>query len=167
MINEGVCGDTSGGGAARIGSVLARWRPSVVLILFSPNDLPIPVDTVIGNLRFMIRAARDAGAIPILGTLTPARGPHQGWERFILLTNEGIRALAREQHVPLADHHRAFALDRAFTAEPAALLSPDGLHPNSRGYDLMAATWSRVIRGMRGGSPAGPGRDGPSVPAVP
>ena len=138
VINEGVCGDTSGGGAARVQSVLSRHRPGYLLILFSPNDLFTPMDTIIENLRFIIQAAKDNKTIPIIGTLTPAFYSHRGWEPFIEALNPRIVQLANEEGIQVADHWTAFNMD-------ASLLTEDGLHPNARGYEVMARTWYEAI----------------------
>ena len=62
--------------------MLQRWRPGVILIDYSPNDIFNGSDAVIRNLRSMIAAARANKTVPILGTLVPAVGEHAGWELF-------------------------------------------------------------------------------------
>lgn len=141
VVNEGECGDNSRGGLERIDDVLQRLRPAVILIDFSPNDIVVGSDNTIANLRSMIAVARFNKTVPILGTLVPAVGEHQGWEPFILELNAKILALCQEEGVECADHHAAFTGDPGFAASPYALLDPDGLHPNSAGYTLMAETW--------------------------
>lgn len=139
--NEGECGETSYGGLDKIDGVLLRWRPGVVLIDYSPNDLPYGVDATIANLRGMIAAARANKTVPVLGTLVPAVGEHDGWEPFIQQVNARILALCDEERLSCADHHKAFVNDPGFQTSPYALLDADGLHPNSAGYNLMAETW--------------------------
>jgi lysophospholipase L1-like esterase len=141
VVNEGVCGEHSGEGAARVRSVLAHWKPAVLLIDYSPNDIFYGTDVVIGNLRRMIAAARQNKTVPVVGTLTPALGEHEAWEPFIETLNAHIRALCAEESVECADHWQAFIGSPAFGADPYALLSDDGLHPNGTGYTVMARTW--------------------------
>lgn len=141
VVNEGVCGEQSRDGAARVREVLRRWKPAVLLIDYSPNDILYGTGVLIGNLRLMIAAARQNGTVPILGTLTPALGDHQSWEPFIETANAHIRALCAEENIECADHWQAFVSDPAFARDPYALLSPDGLHPNAAGYTVMARTW--------------------------
>lgn len=141
VVNEGECGETSSEGLAKIEDVLERWRPGVILIDYSPNDLPYGSDAAILNLRGMIASARANKTIPILGTLVPAVGDHAGWEPFIQDLNVKIRALCEEQGVACADHYEAFVSDPRFAATPYSLLDEDGLHPDSAGYALMAETW--------------------------
>ena len=141
VINEGVCGETSQDGAARVAGVLQRWKPGVLLIDYSPNDLFVGTDAVIDNLRLMISAARENKTVPVIGTLVPAVGAHQGWEPFVEGLNARIRALCRQEGIEYADHWQAFTDNPGFASDPYTLLSEDGLHPNAAGYQLMAKTW--------------------------
>jgi lysophospholipase L1-like esterase len=145
VINQGACGETSSGGLARISNVLSSYRPGVVLIDYSPNDIFNGSDAVISNLREMISIARANKTVPILGTLVPAVGEHEGWEPFIETVNPKILALCKEENVPCADHYRAFVNDASYKEIPYSLLSADGLHPNSAGYELMAETWREPL----------------------
>ena len=145
MINEGVCGERSGGGLSRINEVLKRWRPAVLLIDYSPNDVVYGPDESILNLRALIAAARANKTVPILGTLTPAVGDHEAWEPFIVTMNARILALCDEEKVACADHYQAFTGDSGFRDTPYTLLDDDGLHPNTAGYTLMAETWREPL----------------------
>lgn len=146
VVNAGRCGDDSFGGVDRISGLLRRFRPSVILLDFSPNDLMFGSDTTINNLRIMIDAARANRTVPIIGTLVPATSIHSGWNPFIVDVNNKIRALCVEQGLECADHHTAFVNDPGFMASPDALLAEGGLHPNHAGYLLMAETWYQSVR---------------------
>jgi lysophospholipase L1-like esterase len=145
VINEGRCGETSGEGLDRINDVLQRWRPGVVLLDYSPNDILNGTEEVIRNLRGMIAAARANKTVPVLGTLVPAVGEHAGWEGFIVPLNAQILALCEEEGLQCADHHTAFVTDPGFIASPYTLLTLDGEHPNGAGYELMAETWRKPL----------------------
>ncbi len=145
VINEGECGEQSSGGLAKISSVLLRWRPSVILIDYSPNDIVAGPSETILNLRAMISVARANKTIPILGTLVPAVGDHAGWEPFIVALNARILALCDEEGIECADHYKAFVNDPGYIDSPYTLLDADGLHPNAAGYALMASTWRRPL----------------------
>lgn len=146
VVNAGRCGDDSFGGVNRINDVLRRFRPSVILLDFSPNDLVFGAETTIDNLRIMVDAARANRTVPIIGTLVPATSYHSGWNPFIVDVNNRILALCAEQGLECADHYAAFVEDPGFQASPYALLAEDGLHPNHAGYALMAETWYRSVR---------------------
>ena len=146
IVNAGVCGEDSYGGVSRINGVLKLWRPGVILIDYSPNDVPNGRDVVISNLRVMIDAARENHAVPIIGTLLPTAGEHSGLNLFIVRLNAQIRALCAELGLECADHYAAFVHDSYFQSSPFTRLSEDGLHPNHAGYALMAQTWARSLR---------------------
>jgi lysophospholipase L1-like esterase len=146
VVNDGVCGAMSGDGAASVQYVLSRRSPGVLLILYSPNDIFNGTDEVIRNLRTMIGAAISNMTVPVVGTLTPSTGEHRGWEPFIESLNAQIRALCVELKVECADHNAAFKEDPGYAISPYALLSKDGLHPNSAGYDVMATTWNKALK---------------------
>jgi len=146
VINAGLCGQDSYGGVAHVDQALHRWRPGVILIDYSPNDIANGSEVLISNLRFMIAAAIANQTIPVLGTLVPATGYHEGWNPFIVEANTKIRALCVELKLECADHYLAFVTDPGFIASPFALLSEEGLHPNHAGYALMAETWAETLR---------------------
>ena len=141
VINEGVCGEKSSGGRERVYGVLQRWRPAVLLIDYSPNDIVDGPNETIANLRTMIAAARSNKTVPILGTLVPAVGDHDAWESFIEAVNIKILALCDQEGISCADHHQAFMDYPGFRENPYTLLDNDGLHPNAAGYEVMAETW--------------------------
>lgn len=145
VINEGRCGEGSSGGLGRIERVLRRYRPGVVLIDYSPNDLFGGSEATVANLRAMVAAARANKTVPILGTLVPAVGSHAGWEPFIQAVNAKIRVFCEEEGLPYADHYKAFVGYPGFTQAPYSILDADGLHPNSAGYALMAETWREPL----------------------
>ena len=66
VVNEGVGGETTDGGLARLPGVLAAHRPAVVLIMEGTNDATFGKDpgVIVGNLQAMVRMARASGARP-------------------------------------------------------------------------------------------------------
>jgi lysophospholipase L1-like esterase len=145
VINRGFCGANSYDGVAAIEKVLDRFRPGVILIDYSPNDLVNGTEVTISNLRTMVLAARNHKTVPILGTLVPATGAHAGWMPFIEALNPQILKLCEEEDIECADHFKAFVNDPGFKISPYTLLDGDGLHPNAAGYQLMADTWLRPL----------------------
>ena len=56
VINAGIGGETSFGGTTKVNSLLARYKPGYLLILYGANDLIIGHSTTtIGNLRYIIQ----------------------------------------------------------------------------------------------------------------
>lgn len=146
VINRGICGADSYDGVAQVSIVLDRYRPGVILIDYSPNDITNGTGALIRNLRTMVLAARSNKTVPVLGTLVPTAGEHRGWMEFIEAANPKILDLCKEQDIECADHFKAFVNDPGFIASPYALLDGDGLHPNAAGYQLMANTWLPALK---------------------
>ena len=129
------------GGRDRLAGVLAASSPHYVLLQYGTNDLDYvnhpPVyaaSQIVANLSDMVDAVRQAGATPILSTLTPDINT----PKDIAGTNQAIKALAKSKNVILADMYAAV------TANWNALTS-DGLHPNQEGYQALADVWFDVL----------------------
>ena len=80
MVNEGIPGEISDEGLERLPEVLKREKPALLILCHGANDLLRFLDKrqAAGNLRAMIRLAREKGAavvliaVPSLGiTLSP------------------------------------------------------------------------------------------------
>jgi lysophospholipase L1-like esterase len=127
-------------------------QPKAVVILAGTNDLagnagPATVEQVEDNLASMAELAKAHGIKVVLATVLPVADDKKGAEGQPLVRTEGrpppkIAALNRW----MADYARAnrhVVLDY-FSAlgDANGLLKPelndDGLHPNARGYAVMA-----------------------------
>ncbi len=138
VINEGIGGEWSSGGLARIGSVLASHKPGYVFIMYGIND-EIHVGSVnwtISNLRQMIHIVKESKAYPIVGTIPPRATP-SGANRHAAL-NARIRQLCEEENVTLADVELAFN-------EDYTLMLEDGFHPNENGNLLIAMVFNEAL----------------------
>jgi lysophospholipase L1-like esterase len=138
VLNRGVAGEKASEGVRRLPSVLDRDTPDYVLILEGVNDIPLSApSTIAGNLELMVQQVKDFGAIPLIASLTPTTGPREAKNLGIDGLNPMIRSIAAAEGIVFVDLHTAF-LD---TDDYTLLLTDDGLHPNSAGYELMAETW--------------------------
>jgi lysophospholipase L1-like esterase len=153
LVNEGVSGTRSDRGADRMGESLARQRPAYSLILYGTNDYnraecrdSFPCFTV-DALRSMIGQARSTRSLPVVGTIPPANP--SDWRitperiNWIARMNEQIRPMVRQEGAVLADIHAAFS-----KAGDLPSLFSDHLHPNDRGYEILAKEFFRVIVGQ-------------------
>jgi len=128
--NQGVSGDTTTDGLARIDNVIAA-RPALVLLEFGGNDglRGIPVDATQKNLDEMIVKLK-AARIPIvlLGiTLPPNYGPD-----YVKPFTAMFPALAKKHKLTLMP----FLLIHVY--RDVNLMRPDGIHPNGQGNDIVA-----------------------------
>jgi acyl-CoA thioesterase-1 len=133
VVNLGISGDTTAGGAARIASAVAL-KPDVVLIELGGNDglRGLPLASSRANMRAMIEAFRGAGAqVALAGmSLPPNYGPD-----YIRDFEEMYRELAAEYKLPLIP----FLLSEMIT-EDLRYFQRDGIHPTAEGAEIVAET---------------------------
>jgi lysophospholipase L1-like esterase len=149
--NEGQAGTQSDAGESRLDGVLARDRPSYTLILYGTNDwneldckVEFPCFTI-DSLRSMIRQAKDRNSMPIVGTIPPVNPAYadkapperQDWVKRM---NDLIRPMVAQENAVLADIHAAMLKEGDLPA-----IFTDHVHPNDRGYQIMAHEWFRAI----------------------
>ena len=137
--NAGIGGSTSASGLPRL-----RWHlrerppPSVLLLALGPNDglRGLDPDRMKENLRSVIKLARrNRMKVLLAGMKIPPNYGKTYASRFEAV----FRELAREEAVPLIPFLLA-----GVAADPALNL-PDGIHPNERGYKIVAATVLRQL----------------------
>jgi len=133
VVNEGIPGEMTGEGLARLPEVLKREKPALLILCHGANDLLSGLNKrqVAGNLRAMIRLAREKGAavvliaVPSLGTaLSPA---------------PLYREIAMEMELPLEEKALTTVLSNA------TLLS-DPIHPNAAGYRKLAESIASLLK---------------------
>lgn len=143
--NEGIPGLTTPEGVNEIGREIRDG--DLVLIMLGTNDVnnpagcPIPFDCqTISSLREMVNIARSQGVIPILATIPPVNpnGRLAASKPNVDALNADIRSLALEEQVVLAEVHDAMILAGG---NNLSSLFADGVHPNDRGYEVIAQAW--------------------------
>lgn len=126
VVNQGVSGDTTSGGLARLPQALAL-KPEIVLLELGANDglRGLPIELTRANLGELIEALQKSGARVLLAAMTLPRnyGPD-----YIAQFEALYPALARKYKLTLVP----FRLE-PLLARPG-LLQPDGLHPTAEGY---------------------------------
>jgi lysophospholipase L1-like esterase len=153
----------SGRASAEVASVIRRTlrdhNPAYTLILLGTNDWhdqtcqsqgPAACYTI-DALRTIVDEVKAWNSLPVLATIIPvnpalAPASRNAWYDE---TNVGIRALAREQGIILADLNADF---RAAASLPS--LFTDDKHPNDAGYQVMAQGWFRAITRARSAAAA-------------
>ena len=131
VVNAGVGGDTTGGGLARLESVLAL-NPKFVILELGANDglRGLPIESMQANLDEMIAEFKKHEVHVLLAGMTlPANfGPD-----YIGAFEKVFPALAAKHKVTLIP----FFLEGA--AGRPELNLEDGIHPNMAGYHLVTA----------------------------
>lgn len=129
VINAGVSGDTSAGGAARLSWVLGD-QPTHLLVELGGNDAlrGLPVDQLRSNLDQIITTARARGVqVMLAGMLAPPNLGRDYGEAF----KQVYIDLARRHQI----HFYPFFLDGAVMQ--SALMQADGIHPNAQGVNVI------------------------------
>lgn len=144
VINAGKVGELTSDGLARFDSALTKWNDvEFVLLMEGTNDVSDssgagPLESIISNLRGMIEIARDDHAMEVvLGTIPPRLNDFDDQASPTTLELvEGIRDLATEESIPLADHYQYFTDMTEWET-----LFFDAIHPNDQGYEALADSW--------------------------
>ena len=139
VINAGISGDTTAGGLSRI-KWLLKQEVSIVVIALGANDAFRGFDTEVtkNNLTKIVEAVREKNPkikILLAGMLAPPNmGVEYGKAYNALFSN--IAAEKQLEFVP-------FLLKDV--ASKADLNLSDGIHPNEKGYLIIAETvWSKL-----------------------
>jgi acyl-CoA thioesterase-1 len=138
VVNEGISGDTTSGGVARVSLVLSH-KPSIVILALGANDglRGIPVARTRENLDQMMAEITQAGARILLAGITLPR-------------NYGPDYIGQFDRIypELAAKHKTALLP--FLLEGVALnpklMLPDALHPNANGNRAVAANVMKAVR---------------------
>ncbi len=138
VVNQGISGDTTSGGAARVKQAL-QLKPAVVILELGANDglRGLPLTATRANLGGMIDQFQKGGAKVLLAGITLPRnyGPDyiQSFEKI-------YSDLKREKRIALIP----FLLEGVATNPK--LMQEDSLHPTAEGARRVAATVLRYLQ---------------------
>jgi acyl-CoA thioesterase I len=132
VINAGINGDISSEAVKRIQTDVLDWEPLLVIIEFGGNDYlsKIPLEETVKNVEEMIRLAQGKGAMVALVDISNILFMGEYRQEFKLLSKK-----YRTIFIP-------GILEDIVTNEE---LKSDDIHPNARGYKIIAY---RVYRGI-------------------
>jgi len=125
VVREGVPGEVSATGLARLPGALDEHRPRLLLLCHGGNDFlrRLPKSEAASNVRAMIRLAQSRGVdVVLIGT------PEFG---FLLTPPDFYAEIAKELRIP----YEGGVLS---TILRDSNLKSDQVHPNAAGYQLMA-----------------------------
>jgi lysophospholipase L1-like esterase len=154
-INRSISGQTTPQLLLRFRSDVLNLHPKVVVILAGTNDIagntgPMSIDAIVANLNTMSELARFHGIRVVLASITPVNGYTPTAKLYFPLRppaqiaelNRLIREYCASNDCVYLDYFSAMLDDKGLLK---ADLSDDGLHPNERGYSLMAARAQKAI----------------------
>ena len=139
VVNQGISGDTTEGGVARIDAA-TTLKPEIVVLELGGNDglRGLPLETTRENLESMIAAFQKAGAKVVLAgmTLPPNYGPD-----YIHQFEAIYRDLAAKYKLTLIP----FLLADIVTSD-MRYIQRDGIHPTAEGCEIIAGTVLRAVK---------------------
>ena len=139
VINASISGETTEGGATRIGSALKNFSPELVILELGGNDglRGFPPDRMQANLQTIIETTRASGAaVVMLGIRIPTNyGP-----RYTGAFENVYRELANQSGVLWIEF---FMEGIALNEE---LMQDDGIHPNAEAQSILLDNAWPIIR---------------------
>lgn len=158
-VNRGISGQTTPQMLLRFRPDVIDLQPRVVVILAGTNDIagntgPMTLEETEGNLASMSELARVHGIRVVLSSVMPVSDVTasdgkriiQTLERppeKILALNEWIKKYAAEHGDVYLDYFSAMVDEKGFLKSD---LTNDGLHPQAKGYAIMAPLAEKAIQ---------------------
>ena len=157
-IDRGISGQTTPQMLIRFRAEVIALKPKVVVILAGTNDIagntgPMSLEAIEDNLISMAELARSNNIRVVLSSVLPIsdyeiregkpiiQSQRRPPERIKAL-NDWMRKYAADNHAIYLDYYSAMVDDKGFLKDE---LSNDGLHPNQKGYDVMAPLAQQAI----------------------
>jgi lysophospholipase L1-like esterase len=145
-VNRGISGQTTPQMLVRMYPDVINLHPSVLVILAGTNDIarntgPQSAEMIEDNFRAITELAQQHQIKVVLCSLTPVsdytsrKQTVQRPPADILLLNGWLRKYAEQIRAVYADYYGALVDNEGFLKEGFSL---DGLHPNEKGYAVMA-----------------------------
>jgi lysophospholipase L1-like esterase len=155
-VNRGISGQITSQMLVRFYPDVIDLKPAAVIILAGTNDIarnngPETLTIIEENFQAMTELAQAHNIKVILCSLTPISDytSRKQTERRppsdILKLNAWLRDYATRVHAGFADYYSATVDDKGFLKDG---YSGDGLHPNAKGYELMAPVAARAIEAL-------------------
>lgn len=158
-INRGISGQTTPQMLIRFRADVIHLRPKVVVILAGTNDLagntgPTTLEAIEDNLMSMAELARANKIRVVFASVLPIsdydknkdgqpiiRSQQRRPDQIVSL-NQWLKNYAATVDGVYLDYFSAMVDQQGFLKDE---LSEDGLHPNQKGYDIMAPLAERAI----------------------
>ena len=153
-VNRGIGGQTTPQMLVRVFPDVIDLKPAALIVLAGTNDIsrntgPETVAMVEENTQAITELAQAHGIKVILCSVAPVSDytARKQTERRppadILRLNAWLRDYAAKAHAVYADYYTALVDDKGMLREG---YSEDGLHPNAKGYELMAPIAEAAIQ---------------------
>ena len=151
-VNRGISGQTTPQMLVRFRPDVINLKPALVVILAGTNDIagntgPSTLEMIMDNLISMCELAKANKIKVVLSSVLPAfdypwKPGMQPVEKIAAL-NAMIKNYADQNGIVYLDYYSAMADERKGLPKE---LSGDGVHPNKKGYDVMAPLAEAAIK---------------------
>lgn len=171
FVNRGISGQTTTQLLGRFQQDVVALHPKAVLILIGINDIArgMTANAITGNLATMGDLARAHGIRPLFASVLPVSGYHKDVDpryevtRFrppsvILEVNAWLKDYCKREGFPYVDYYAAMA---DASGQLPADQGDDGLHPNAKGYRIMAPLALAAIDKVLAAPAAAPAPEAP------
>lgn len=141
VVNASISGETTAGGAARIGKTLAQHKPAIVIVELGGNDglRGLPVEEIKVNLSKIVRESKERGArVLLVGMRIP---PNYG-AKYTNAFRAAFREVAREERVALVPFLFEGMVDKP------DMFQPDNIHPTEEAQPTLMETVWRGLAAM-------------------
>jgi lysophospholipase L1-like esterase len=142
FLNRGIAGQTTSQMLLRFHKDVIELKPKGVVILAGTNDIagvtgPMTNEAIEENLASMSERARAAGIKVILASILPVAASQTPLRPITRIReiNFWMRSYARSNNYVYLDYFFAMIDSNGFIRPE---LTDDGIHPNAKGYALMA-----------------------------
>lgn len=151
-IDRGISGQLSPQLLIRFRQDVINLKPKAVIILAGSNDLAgstghVTIESIMNNIRSMVELAQSNNIKPILCAYLPVyeypwRKGYPAAENIMAL-NKVIKAYATQKKLVLLDYFTPLKDEKN---GQKAELTTDGVHPNRKGYEVMARVTDEAIK---------------------
>jgi lysophospholipase L1-like esterase len=163
FINRGISGQITGEMLGRMMADVIDLKPAAVLVLAGTNDIArgIPVSTIKNNLTMIAELAAANQIRPVLASILPVSDYHKNVNPRFAMTlrrppatiqalNNWLRQFCSQRGYVYVDYFSAMVDSASYLQ---ADLADDGLHPNGKGYRVMAPVAINAIDRALGQQP--------------
>lgn len=151
-INRGISGQTTPQMLIRFKPDVIDLDPFAVVILAGTNDIagntgPSSVKMITDNIFSMSQLAKAHGIEVVISSILPVY--EYEWAKeikdvpsTILTLNDNLKKFAKSNEMEYLDYYSEMVNERGGLIEE---YTPDGVHPNSKGYEVMSILAEKVL----------------------
>jgi lysophospholipase L1-like esterase len=163
FVNRGISGQITGEMLGRMMADVIDLKPAAVLVLAGTNDIArgVPVSAIKNNFKMIADLAEANQIRPMFASILPVSDYHKNVNpqfarvlrrppATILALNSWLRQFCAQHGYVYVDYFSAMVDSAGYLQ---ADLADDGLHPNGKGYRVMAPIASNAIEQALGQQP--------------